>query len=134
MDNETPAVRNSRLKHYGIYGGIGVALASVLFFFGEPLNLILLKTASLPLFFVAQCGVDRIFASEASRTLWTTAYWERAVLDSVVFMCWLTIMGWGPDASTLRLAVTLFIGIVGMTAVKPVVEIFTRKLGNKASR
>ncbi|MCV3239449.1 hypothetical protein [Mesorhizobium sp. ZC-5] len=134
MDVQSLTVRNGRLTQYGIPIGMIVVLAVLLFFIGDPLNLILVKLTAVPLFFLAGRGLDLIFSSEASRTPWTAVFLERQILDAFIFICFMTIFLWQPDVSALRLATIFIVGVVCMSVMKILVESITRRRSDKPTR
>jgi hypothetical protein len=134
VNNETPAAGNSRLRRYGHFTGLVAVFAALLFFKGDPPNLIIMKLTAVPLFFLAQSRVKQFPAPEASSTPWTAAFVERTVLSSLAFMCWLTIFVWQPDVSALRIAVTFLVGVVAMSAMFTLMASFDHKRANKAKQ
>ncbi|APG86497.1 hypothetical protein SAMCCGM7_pA0158 (plasmid) [Sinorhizobium americanum CCGM7] len=99
--------------------------AAGLFLIGDPAGLIAMKTASVPLLFLASRGLDAIFMSGAYRKPWSAAFFERHFLDSVVFACWLTVVTWRPSLSATGQIRSFLLTVTIMTAIKALLSGFT---------
>jgi hypothetical protein len=127
MTRENPTFRDSLPMQYGIPILFMAACALGLFFLGDQPSLIVMKTAAVPLYFLASRGLCAIFTSEASRTPWTPVYIERQFVESLVFVCWLTIFLWRPDLSATRIVLIFLLGTVAMTLVRVLLDAFSFK-------
>lgn len=127
MANDRPVFWDSLPAQYGIPIAFMAASATGLYFLGDPTSLIVMKTAAIPLYFLASRGVGAIFTSAASRTPWTPVYLERQFIESLIFVCWLTIFLWRPDISTTRIIVIFVLGTVAMTLVRVLLDRFSVK-------
>lgn len=127
MANDRSAFWDSLPAQYGIPIAFMAASATGLFFLGDPTGLIVMKTAAIPLYFLAGRGVGAIFTSAASRTPWTPVYLERQFIESLILACWLTIFLWRPDISATRIVVIFVLGIVAMTLVRVLLDTFSVK-------
>lgn len=127
MANDRSVFWDSLPAQYGIPIAFMAASATGLFFLGDPTSLVVMKTAAVPLYFLASRGVGAIFTSAASRTPWTPVYLERQFLDSLIFVCWLTIFLWRPDISATRIIVIFVLGTIAMTLVRVLLDAFSGK-------
>jgi hypothetical protein len=127
MARENPTFRDSLPMQYGIPILFMTACALGLFFLDDQPSLIVMKTAAVPLYFLASRGLGAIFTSEASRTPWTPVYIERQFVESLVFVCWLTIFLWRPDLSATRIVLIFLLGTVAMTLVRVLLDAFSFK-------
>jgi riboflavin transporter FmnP len=127
MANDRSVFWDSLPAQYGIPIAFMAASAIGLFFLGDPTSLVVMKTAAVPLYFLASRGVGATFTSATSRTLWTPVYLERQFLESLIFVCWLTIFLWRPDISATRIIVIFVLGTIAMTLVRVLLDAFSDK-------
>jgi riboflavin transporter FmnP len=127
MANDRSVFWDSLPAQYGIPIAFMAACALGLFFLGDQPSLIVMKTAAVSLYFIASRGVGAIFTSAASRTLWTPVYIERQFIESLIFVCWLTIFLWRPDISATRIVVIFLLGTVAMTLVRVLLDALSFK-------
>lgn len=127
MANDRSIFRDSLPMQYGIPILFMAACAIGLFLLGDRPSLIVIKTAAVPLYFLASRGLGAIFTSEASRTPWTPVYIERQFVESLVFVCWLTIFLWRPDLSATRIVLIFLLGTVAMTLARVLLDAFSVK-------
>jgi membrane-bound metal-dependent hydrolase YbcI (DUF457 family) len=90
------------------------------------------KSAAVNASVQSEPGLGAIFTSTASRTPWMPVYIERQFLESLIFICWLTIFLWRPDLSATRIVVIFLLAIVSMTVVRMLIDAFSVK--RKAAR
>ncbi len=116
---------------YGIPVLFMAASAVGLYFLGDPAGLIVMKSVAVPLFFLASRSLGAIFTSEASRTPWTPVFIERQFLESLIFVCWMTIFLWRPDLSATRIITMFLLMLAGMTVTRILLERFSAKRGSR---
>jgi hypothetical protein len=125
MNDDRSAFRHGTAGRYVLVMLFTAVSAAGLFLIGDPAGLIAMKTASVPLLFLASRGLDAIFTSDASRKPWSAAFFERHFLDSVVFACWLTVVMWSPSLSATGQIGSFLLIVTIMTAIKALLSGFT---------
>lgn len=118
MDDDRSAFRHSIVGKYGPVVLFMALNATGLFLICDPPGLIALKTCSVPLVHFANRGLDAIFASDASKRVWTVAYFERHFLYSVVFASWLTVVMWNPSLTSADQIRSFLVAVTIMTVLR----------------
>ncbi|RVJ49345.1 hypothetical protein [Sinorhizobium meliloti] len=124
MNDDRSAFWHSIAGQYATVMLLMAVSAGGLFLIGDPAGLIAMKTASVPLLFLASRGLDAIFISDASRRPWSAAFFERHFLDSVVFACWLTVVMWSPSLTAAGQIRSFLLTVTIMTAIKALLSGF----------
>jgi hypothetical protein len=108
------------------------ASAIGLFFLGDPAGLIVMKTAAVPLYFLASRVSARSSHQQPRGHPGCRFTSSVSFLRSLIFICWLTIFLWRPDLSATRIVVIFLLAIVSMTVVRMLIDAFSVK--RKAAR
>ena len=107
-----------------------VVIASKLL--GNSTELMLLKLATVPLFFLSTSGLRSIYKHPIVEHKLTPRSVEYVILDGLLLVLLIFIVTWDPEATTAELLKIFFIQLIGLTLLKLIfLVIDVKKLANE---
>ena len=108
----SPSGELLRVQRYGAGLAVTLLVAVVGALNGDPLEHIFLRVMAVPLFFIAAIGIHLIFVSDRSRRPWSLRFFERKVLEALIYTAFLEILIWRPSSTAFQLFASFVIAFV----------------------
>ena len=115
-DSQTqPVNKYAALQNYGIGMALLFGMGILLYLDGDAANLIFLKLAGVPLFWLSTLGLSLLVVRPINEAKITLKAVEFALLQALIFTCFMVPVSWKPDASLASLAGRAFFGFTIMS-------------------
>jgi len=119
MSNEIMKYKTGiALRNYGIVLGMLVGMTAVLLYLGNPVTVVLLKLAFVPLIFLSFGGLSAIYRWPIVERRLTARAVEYYLLDALLFSLFLFVVLWEPERSVSELFVVFVSGFVSFAIIK----------------
>ena len=104
MNQETLKYKSEiAMRNYGIVFGILIAVTAVLMYLGNPITLILLKLAVVPLFFLSFGGLAVIYRSPIMESKLTARSIEYFLLEALLILLFIFVVLWESSRSVAEI-------------------------------
>lgn len=133
MDNNTLKYKPEiAVRNYGLACGLLLVVFFVLKLFGNPTELILLKLAVVPLFFLSFGGLRYLYREPIFEHKLTLRAFEYSVLEGLVFSLFLFAMLWNSQRTATELLVLFGVCLLAFTMIKLVMlALIIRKISGQ---
>lgn len=119
MSNETLKYKTEiALRNYGIVLGMLVGVTAVLLYLGNPVTVVLLKLAFVPLIFLSFGGLRAIYRWPIVERKLTARAVEYFLLDALLSSLFLFVVLWESERSVPELIGLFVLGFVSFSIIK----------------
>ena len=119
MNNETLKYKSEiAFRNYGIILGMLIGVAAVLMYLGNPVTVVLLKLAFVPLIFLSFGGLRAIYRSPIVEHKLTARALEYYLLEALMSSLFLFVILWESHRTVFELFGIFILGFVSFAIIK----------------
>jgi len=128
MSNETLKYKTGiALRNYGIVLGMLVGMTAVLLYLGNPVTVVLLKLAFVPIIFLSFGGLSAIYRWPIVESKLTARAIEYYLLDALLLSLFLFVVLWESERSVPELFGVFVLSFVSFAIIKLSMLLYTVK-------